>query len=75
MLEQEFEAERPTHSDVCVEIFNPGVDHVKVSEEKIVSQTQSVDLSILFPGTETDWLAPGSPNEWTVMRQKSGFKH
>ena len=52
MLEQEFEAERPTHSDVCVEIFNPGVDHVKVSEEKIVSQTQSVDLSILFPG----WL-------------------
>ena len=43
MLEQELEAEGPTNSDVCVEIFNlhsPGVDHVKVSEEKIVSQTK-----------------------------------
>ena len=42
MLEEEFEAEEPTHSDVCVEIFYPGVDHVKVSEEKIVSQTKYI---------------------------------
>ena len=42
MLEQELEAERPTHSDVFIEIFNPGVDHVKVSEEEIVSQTKYI---------------------------------
>lgn len=42
MLEQELEAEGPTNSDVFIEIFNPGVDHVKVSEEKIVSQTKYI---------------------------------
>ena len=70
MLEEEFEAEGPTHSDVCVEIFYPGVDHVKVSEEKIVMQTVSCKYLI-----SRHWLAPASPNEWTVMRQMSGFKH
>ena len=42
MLEQELEAEGPTNSDVFIEIFNPGVDHVKVSEEEIVSQTKYI---------------------------------
>ena len=40
MLELELEPKVPTNSDVSIEIFNPGVDHVKVSEEKIVSQTK-----------------------------------
>ena len=40
MLEQELGAEGPTNSDVSIEIFNPGVDHVKVSQEKIVRQTK-----------------------------------